>query len=572
MKTLTRKSLISLFIALIMILNLVPFGAISQVYAANTYTVTFDLNGGTMTSPTTQVVNEGESPVLSEEPTKGTLSFYYWDKNGSSIWDLSTLEITEDTTLVAKWVTWMRVYPGNNGKVGSSSEINVEPTSYNTGFGGVVYEGDTNYYWAKPDDGYSFIGWINTSDNTMYSTNNPIMLKSGETPGFNVRAIFESNTKYTITFNSGKIKTTVPNPITVVSGGIFPPPEEPIAQCYDFAGWYTDLELTNLYEFGTPITENITLYAKWIAHHSGISLVPSKETTCKEAGNNTYYICNDCGRVFKDSEGTVVTTIEAETIAKLAHTWDSGKITKAATCKEAGIKTYTCTVCGETKTETIAKLAHTPTDITTTKVTKATLTKNGEIKKTIETKCKVCNESLGGKSETTPIYYPKTIELKTTSYTYDGKAKKPAVIVTDSNGKPISSSNYSVSYSSNKKVGTATATITFKGNYEVTKKLTYKINPKGVSLKKITKGRKQFKATWKKNTTQTTGYEIQYSTNKNFKSGNKKVTIKKNKTTSTTVKKLKNKKKYYVRIRTYKTVKGTKYYSGWSKVKNVKTK
>ena len=164
------------------------------------------------------------------------------------------------------------------------------------------------------------------------------------------------------------------------------------------------------------------------------------------------------------------------------------------------------------------------------------------------------------------------IKLKTTSYTYDGKSKKPALIVTDSNGKTIASSNYTVKYSSNKKLGTATATITFKGNYEGTKKLTYKINPKGVSISKLSKGKKQFKATWKKQKTQTTGYQIEYSANKNFKSGNKKVTIKKNKTTSTTVKKLKKNKKYYVRIRTYKTVKGTKYYSGWSKVKNVKTK
>ena len=137
-----------------------------------------------------------------------------------------------------------------------------------------------------------------------------------------------------------------------------------------------------------------------------------------------------------------------------------------------------------------------------------------------------------------------------------------------------SGTDYTVAYSNknSKKVGQYTVTITFKGNYTGTKKLTYKINPKGVSLKKLTKGSKQFKATWGKNTTETTGYQIEYSTNKNFKSGNKKVTIKKNKTTSTTVKKLKKNKKYYVRIRTYKTVSGKKYYSGWSKVLNVKTK
>ena len=104
------------------------------------------------------------------------------------------------------------------------------------------------------------------------------------------------------------------------------------------------------------------------------------------------------------------------------------------------------------------------------------------------------------------------------------------------------------------------------------KTATLTIIPKGTSISKLKAGKKQFKATWKKQKTQTTGYEIQYSTNSKFKSGNKKVKIKKNKTTSTTVKKLKGKKKYYVRIRTYKTVNGKKICSEWSKSKKVTTK
>lgn len=243
------------------------------------------------------------------------------------------------------------------------------------------------------------------------------------------------------------------------------------------------------------------------------------------------------------------------------HDWNNGKVTKSATCTATGVKTYTCTECRETKTETIAKTAHNYK--TTTK--KATLSKQGSIVK----KC-----SCGHIRLNTPIAYPKTIKLKTTSYTYNGKVRKPGVTVTDSKGKKISSSNYTITYSNknSKKVGDYIVTIKFKGNYEGKKKLTYKINPKGVSLKKLTKGKKQFKVTWVKNTTQTTGYEVQYSTNKNFKSETKKVKIKKNKTTSTIIKKLKGKKKYYVRVRTYKNVGGNKICSGWSKVLNVKTK
>ena len=156
--------------------------------------------------------------------------------------------------------------------------------------------------------------------------------------------------------------------------------------------------------------------------------------------------------------------------------------------------------------------------------------------------------------------------------TYTGKNLTQSLVIKDGNTTLKEGIDYTVAYNSNKKIGIATITIIGKGNYAGIITRTFKINPKGTSLKKLTAGSKQFKATWKAQKTQTTGYEVQYSTNKNFKSGNKKVNIKKNKTTSSTVKKLKAKKKYYVRIRTYKNVNGKKFYSDWSKVLNVKTK
>lgn len=101
-------------------------------------------------------------------------------------------------------------------------------------------------------------------------------------------------------------------------------------------------------------------------------------------------------------------------------------------------------------------------------------------------------------------------------------------------------------------------------------KLTWKTwspnQPKGVSLVSVTNQKgKKLKVTWKKNAA-ATGYEVQYATSSKFKSV-KKVKIKKAATTSTTVSKLTKGKKYYVRIRTYKTVSGKNYYSGWSKAK-----
>lgn len=171
-------------------------------------------------------------------------------------------------------------------------------------------------------------------------------------------------------------------------------------------------------------------------------------------------------------------------------------------------------------------------------------------------------------------YFPKTLKLSSTSFKYNGRVHRPTVILKNGKGKTVSKSNYTIKYSNknSKKVGEYKVTIEFKGDYKGTKVLTYKIKPKGATIKKAKSNKKAFKVYWYRNTNQTTGYEIQYSTNKKFKSGNKTVNIKSNKTTSKKIKNLKKKKKYYVRIRTYKTVKGKKIYSSWSKTLKVKTK
>ena len=95
--------------------------------------------------------------------------------------------------------------------------------------------------------------------------------------------------------------------------------------------------------------------------------------------------------------------------------------------------------------------------------------------------------------------------------------------------------------------------------------------PSTVKVEKVTKGTKSFKVTWKKKTG-VSGYQVQYATDKKFKKNKKTVTVAKKNATSKTIKKLKSKKTYYVRVRTYKIVNGKKVYSSWSKVKAVKTK
>jgi hypothetical protein len=177
------------------------------------------------------------------------------------------------------------------------------------------------------------------------------------------------------------------------------------------------------------------------------------------------------------------------------------------------------------------------------------------------------------KEATTDIVKAKdlTLTLSATKYTYDGKAKTPTVTLKDKNGKVVSKSNYTVKYSGgHKNVGTYKATVTLKGNYSGTLTANYKINPKGTSLTKMYKRNKGFTAMWKQQGTQTTGYQVQYSTNSKFTNA-KTVSVTKTNKISKRVTGLKGKTKYYVRVRTYKTVGSTKYYSDWSKAKSVTT-
>lgn len=166
-----------------------------------------------------------------------------------------------------------------------------------------------------------------------------------------------------------------------------------------------------------------------------------------------------------------------------------------------------------------------------------------------------------------------TVKLSTTKYTYDGKVKSPTLTVKNTDGKTlVKGTDYTVTVPSGRKnVGKYTYKLTFKGKYSGTKSVSFTINPKNTSISKLTATKGGFKATIKKYTTQTTGYQIRYSTSSKM-SNAKTVTISKNTTTSTSVSKLSNGKKYYVQIRTYKTVSGTKYYSSWSTAKTVTTK
>lgn len=241
--------------------------------------------------------------------------------------------------------------------------------------------------------------------------------------------------------------------------------------------------------------------------------------------------------------------------------------TTASTCTKKGSKTYNCVICGNKRTQTLALAAHSYKTVLTKK---ATPTSDGKT----TTKCSVCSKV----SSTKTIYKASKISLSKTSYTYDSKVKKPTVTVKDSKGNKIDKKYYTVSYAKGRKnVGKYAVKITFKGNYSGSKTLYFTIKPKTTSITKLTAKSKGLSIKWKTQKTQTTGYQIQYSTSSKFpaKSTNT-LNIIKNSTSSVSKTKLKSKKKYYVRIRTYKTVKvngkSTRIYSSWSKVKSVTTK
>ena len=267
-------------------------------------------------------------------------------------------------------------------------------------------------------------------------------------------------------------------------------------------------------------------------------------TDKKTAGAN--FLCSVCG-----SKETVAATVTSKETA--------------ATCTAEGKTEYTATVTFDGKTYTdrkevpIAKKLHTYVKT----VTAATTEADGSVME----KCAVC----GSVNNKTAIAKIGTVTLSKTIMVYTGKALEPSVTVNDGTGKAISSQDYTVTYKNNKAVGTASITITFKENYSGTITKNFTICPKTAKLAAISAKSKGFQAKWKK-VTGISRYEVQCSLSAKFP---KKKTVTKNvkaSKKSLKVGNLKKKRKYYVRIRTYKTVKGEKIYSGWSTVKKVMTK
>ena len=474
----------------------------------------------------------------------------------------------------------------------------------------------------------------------IYQIPSDAQLKSGDTVAFQVldengNVLADDNTetqRYTTVSIQYKFEdgSEIPN----TAGGTFTVPYgtkldlTPAKTLYDY-------EFIKVDGLNKPIVSDGTVVTYYYKnkneeHTHNLTLVAAKAATCTTAGNSAYYTCDGCDKWFADATGSV--EITDKTSVKIpapghtagtewksddtnhwhecsrchdkkdeaAHDYGSDNVcdtcgyyktvphthnltlvaAKAATCTEGGKEAYyKCEGCGKfyedvlgTKEITdlaswgnIAKIAHT----TKQTVTKATPTANGKI----VNYCSVCKKTLS----TTVIPKASSIKLKATSLTYNGKVRTPKVIVKDRTGKTlVKNTDYTVSYAKGRKyVGKYAVKITFKGKYSGTKTLYFTIKPKATSISLLKAGSKKFTVKWKKQATQTTGYQVQYSASSKFSKA-KTVTVGKNTTVSKKISKLSGKKKYYVRVRTYKTVKingkSIRIYSGWSKAKTVTTK
>ena len=153
---------------------------------------------------------------------------------------------------------------------------------------------------------------------------------------------------------------------------------------YTFEGWYAGVysQTTGFVGSGTGdlissaavysfvADEEMALYAQFkaVAHTHTLVKTEAVEATCTKDGKKEYWSCSECGKIFSDEEGTAEVTDESTlTVTAKGHTWDEGKITTEPTCTETGVKTYTCSVCEETRTEEIKALGHDWSDWTVLK-------------------------------------------------------------------------------------------------------------------------------------------------------------------------------------------------------------
>lgn len=348
--------------------------------------ITFDANGGKGTMGT-QTVKSNEATALTANTfTRADYDFTGWntakDGTGTAYADKANITTNENIILYAQWklhkyhVRWLNW----DGSVLQEGDYTIKDT--------VSYNGDLPERPEDDDFTYTFRGW------------DPF---DGDAP-----TDIHKDTDYTAQFNQFKKLTVTFD----ANGGIGTMESEKIAngassrrytlpECtftregYDFAGWLITGTVSDGFDEPYRVEDeqwddtwllafsDLTLKASWADNHSLTEVRGSREPTCTEIGYTGDTVCTVCKETIKSGES----------IPAKGHTWDEGKVTTAATCEGAGVMTYTCTVCQETKTEAIGATGHTPVEVAELP---ATCTEPGH---EAGTKCSVCGAIISGMKE-----------------------------------------------------------------------------------------------------------------------------------------------------------------------------
>ena len=358
-------------------------------------TVTFDANGGKGTMGT-QTVKPNEATALTANTfTRADYDFTGWntakDGTGTAYGDKANITTNENVTLYAQWtlhkyhVRWLNW----DDTVLQKGDYTCEDTA--------GWDDSNNETPSRPEDeNYTYVFAMRW---TPYDETKGI-----DGWGFNphedvdFRAVFNEFKKLTVTFNAnGGIGTM--DSVKIVNGGsgeYYTLPECGFTrEGYDFAGWLitgtVGYDTFETYELHDEKWDNemllafsdLTLKASWKDNHSLTEVRGSREPTCTEEGYTGDTYCKVCDKVQKPGKS----------IPAKGHSWNEGVITTAATCENAGAKTYTCTVCNATKTEAIDATGHTPVEVAEQP---ATCTEAGH---KAGTKCSVCGATISGMEE-----------------------------------------------------------------------------------------------------------------------------------------------------------------------------
>ncbi|MBE6816922.1 MAG: hypothetical protein E7520_04375 [Ruminococcaceae bacterium] len=288
-----------------------------------------------------------------------------------------------------------------------------------------------------------------------------------------------------------------------------------------------------------------------------MSVVEKTEPTCTENGHILYQ-CITCSE-------TQETQLDA-----LGHHFVAEEVV-SPTCTNAGYSTYVCQNCPFTYDGDYAEpLGHSYV----TNIIAATHTEDG----TATLRCSRCPHIKSKRK----IFHISQVSVNQISYVYTGsKIKLPVVTAKASNGSTVAAKNYTVEYisrASGKRVSSVTAigqykaVVHFYNEYAGENTFYFYVKPKKQAVSKLSTARKSITAKWKKDKA-ASGYEIQIATNKSFTKSVKKFTVSGNTSTSKKITNLKKGKRYYIRIRSFKSVKvdgkTTKMYSDYSAAKSI---